>query len=167
MASKEASSKASIPIPSPGPNGYDPEHVGISFRLGGKSRLFSLLEFGRRVGLYSEDQALENGTRIGLRNAVTVKAEHLLMEFWPTIRDGVFIVGARVSIREDDEVEEAPEEGAGGSSDAYRDMSRRDWQARQGLWMDQMDGRWGQLETWMTRQDEHTNWVYNHIVCQF
>ncbi|GJV31825.1 hypothetical protein Tco_1392225 [Tanacetum coccineum] len=78
---------------------YDPEHVGISFRLGGESRSFSLLEFGRRVGLYSKDQALENGTRIGLRNAVTVKAEHLLMEFWPTIRDGVFVVGARVPIR--------------------------------------------------------------------
>ncbi|GJU45592.1 hypothetical protein Tco_1202858 [Tanacetum coccineum] len=56
-------------------------------------------------------------------------------------------------VGEDDEAEEAAEEGAGGSSDVYRNMSRGDWQAHQGQWMDQMDGRWGKMETWMARQD--------------
>nr|GEU71218.1 hypothetical protein [Tanacetum cinerariifolium] len=35
----------------------------------------------------------EYNTRSGLRRAVTKKAEHLLMDFWPTIRDGEFVVG--------------------------------------------------------------------------
>ncbi|GKC96169.1 hypothetical protein Tco_1161611 [Tanacetum coccineum] len=205
-----------------------------------------------------------NSTRIGLQNALTIKAEHMLMEFWPTIGDIVFVVGGtsvknvrdpkvrlahhcivmtisgrkestqritaldlsyiyiiygkgaifnipywlvhylkgirdkdlicsgmfvtrlaryfRILTRElldvfsiepraytfkkrslitieivmelaggryywpvtcllgeDDEVEEATEEETGGSSNVYWDMSRGDWQARQGLWMDQMD----------------------------
>ncbi|GJZ11329.1 hypothetical protein Tco_0546088 [Tanacetum coccineum] len=42
---------------------------------------------------------------------------------------------------EDDKAEEVAEEGAGGSSDVYRNMNRDDWQAHQGQWMDQMDGR--------------------------
>ncbi|GJR38715.1 hypothetical protein Tco_1214399 [Tanacetum coccineum] len=60
--------------------------------------------------------------------------------YWPATRQ----------VRKDDEVEEAAEEGVGGSSDVYRNMSRGDWQVHQGQWIDQMDGRWGQMETWMT-----------------
>ncbi|GJR97451.1 hypothetical protein Tco_0269625 [Tanacetum coccineum] len=50
-------------------------------------------------------------------------------------------------VREDDEAEEAVEEGVGGSSDVYQNMSRSNWQAHLDQWMDQMDGRWGQMET--------------------
>ncbi|GJR57644.1 hypothetical protein Tco_1499806 [Tanacetum coccineum] len=92
MALKETSLEASIPIPSPVPNGYDPGHVGIQFRLGVELRSMSLLEFGWRVGLYSQSQSRENHTRISLQNAVTVKAERLLLEFWPTIKLGYPIV---------------------------------------------------------------------------
>ncbi|GKB25420.1 hypothetical protein Tco_0864821 [Tanacetum coccineum] len=77
---------------------YDHEHLGVTFRLGGEPRELSLLEFGWRVGLYSEEQSKENSTRSGLRRAVTVKAEHLLMEFWPTIGDEEFVVG-RMSVK--------------------------------------------------------------------
>ncbi|GJT59792.1 hypothetical protein Tco_1003325 [Tanacetum coccineum] len=77
--------------------------------------------------------------------------------YWPTT----------CGVGEDDEAEEAAEEGAGGSSDVYRNMSTGDWQACQGLWMDQMDNRWGQMEGWMTVQDQRTNWMYDHTVCQF
>ncbi|GKF75413.1 hypothetical protein Tco_0224857 [Tanacetum coccineum] len=48
-----------------------------------------------RVGLYSQDLAKGISTRSGLRRTVTVKAEKLLMEFWPTIGDGEFVVGGR------------------------------------------------------------------------
>ncbi|GKB56971.1 hypothetical protein Tco_1076314 [Tanacetum coccineum] len=50
-------------------------------------------------------------------------------------------------LEEDAEGEEATEGEAGGYADAYRDMSKGDWQVRQGLWMDQQDRRWGQLES--------------------
>ncbi|GJX54738.1 hypothetical protein Tco_0283107 [Tanacetum coccineum] len=151
---------------------------------------FASIEFDAtacRVGLYSQDLAGENITRSGLRKAVTVKAEHLLMEFWPTIRDGEEMIDAlsveprahdfkkkslitiRVimeldggayywpatrQVREDDEVEEAAEKGVGGSFDVYLNMNKGDWQVHKGQWMGQMDGRWGQMESWMARQDE-------------
>ncbi|GKA32560.1 hypothetical protein Tco_0718927 [Tanacetum coccineum] len=50
---------------------------------------------------------------------------------WPVTRQ----------VGEDDEVEEAANEGVGGSADVYRNMSRGDWQVRQGQWMDQQGGR--------------------------
>ncbi|GKB84576.1 hypothetical protein Tco_0956848 [Tanacetum coccineum] len=37
--------------------------------------------------------SMENATLNGLRNGDTVKESHLLMDFWPTIRDGGFNVG--------------------------------------------------------------------------
>ncbi|GJT04836.1 hypothetical protein Tco_0839298 [Tanacetum coccineum] len=146
-----------------------------------------------------EFDATACSTRSGLRRTVTVKAENLLMELWPTIRDREFVVGGGVSRRlgiqglgvvcnipywlarylkgvrdrdlicgghifkkkslitigvimelsggacycpatcqvgEDDEVEEAAEEGAGGSFDVYRNISRGNWQVHQGQWMD-------------------------------
>ncbi|GKF63924.1 hypothetical protein Tco_0187372, partial [Tanacetum coccineum] len=54
----------------------------------------SLLEFGWRVGLYSQSQGGENHTRVSLQNVVTMKAERLLMEFWPSIGERVFNVGS-------------------------------------------------------------------------
>ncbi|GJX02354.1 hypothetical protein Tco_0186267 [Tanacetum coccineum] len=53
----------------------------------------SLLELGWRVGLYTKRKYREHVTLNGLSRAETVKASHLLMEFWPSIRDGGFNVG--------------------------------------------------------------------------
>ncbi|GJX03429.1 hypothetical protein Tco_0189345 [Tanacetum coccineum] len=72
---------------------YDPNHVGVRFRIGGEQKEISLLELGWRVGLYSKRQSRENATLSGLRNGETVKESRLLMEFWPTIGDGGFNVG--------------------------------------------------------------------------
>ncbi|GJV12546.1 hypothetical protein Tco_1354087 [Tanacetum coccineum] len=156
-----------------------------------------------------EFDATACSTRSGLRRTVTVKAENLLMEFWPTIGDGEFVVGGRsvkkvrdprvrdkdlicgsmfvtklarsfgiltrelmdaLSVKprahifkkkildyyrdylgaqlracywpatrhvgEDDEAEEAAEEGAGGSSNVYQNISRGNWQVHQVQWMD-------------------------------
>ncbi|GJR95389.1 hypothetical protein Tco_0267563 [Tanacetum coccineum] len=71
---------------------YDPNHLGVRFRLGGEQREISLLELGWRVGLYSERQSRESATLSGLRKGVTVKANHLL-GFWPTFGDGGFNIG--------------------------------------------------------------------------
>ncbi|GJW20093.1 hypothetical protein Tco_0030715 [Tanacetum coccineum] len=40
---------------------------------------------------------------------------------------------------------EGGNEGIGGSTDIYRNISQGDWQARQARWMDQQDERWGRL----------------------
>ncbi|GKB85941.1 zinc finger, CCHC-type containing protein [Tanacetum coccineum] len=63
------------------------------YRELGEQKEISLLELGWRVGLYYERQSRENATLSGLRNGDTVKESRLLMEFWPTIRDGGFNVG--------------------------------------------------------------------------
>ncbi|GJU61718.1 hypothetical protein Tco_1243553 [Tanacetum coccineum] len=72
---------------------YDPNHLGVRFRLRGEQKEISLLELGWRIGLYSERQSRESATLSGLRKGVTVKANHLLLGFWPTIRDDGFNVG--------------------------------------------------------------------------
>ncbi|GKD43709.1 hypothetical protein Tco_1268354 [Tanacetum coccineum] len=72
---------------------YDPEHLGIRFRLGGEQKEMSLLELGWRIGLYTERKSKENATLSGLSRAKTVKEIRLLMEFWPSIGDGGFNVG--------------------------------------------------------------------------
>ncbi|GJW94251.1 hypothetical protein Tco_0173923 [Tanacetum coccineum] len=175
---------------------YDPEHKGIKFRLGGEARKISLLELGWRVGLYFENRSREDNTLSGFCRAETIKANHVLLGFWPSIRDGEFVVrgtsvkevrdprvrlaylciattisGQKDSTQriteidlfylyciyalgggacywptareagEGDESEGAGEEEAGGSAYMYRDMIRGDWQAHQGLWMDQMDNQ--------------------------
>ncbi|GJZ23468.1 hypothetical protein Tco_0560927 [Tanacetum coccineum] len=146
-------------------NGYDPNHLGVRFRLGGEQKEISLLKLGWIIGLYSEGQSRENATLSGLRKGVTVKANNLLLGFWPTIGDDGFNVGntkviairdPRVElahrciattiaevVEEDDEGDEAvggdaSHEGAGGSADMYRNMSQGDWQVRQARWMDQI-----------------------------
>ncbi|GJS59710.1 hypothetical protein Tco_0654494 [Tanacetum coccineum] len=114
----------------PYPLWYDPNFEGILLRLGGEPRKMSLLEFGWRAGLYSEEQSGLSSTMNGLRRGETIKDEH---------------------VREDDEVEEAANEEAAGSAEVYRNMSQGDWKIRQTRWMDQQDERWRQLNTWMER----------------
>ncbi|GKE61050.1 hypothetical protein Tco_1511417 [Tanacetum coccineum] len=72
---------------------YDPNHLGVRFRLRGKQKEISLLELGWRIGLYSERQSRESATLSGLRKGVTVKANHLLLGFWPTFGDDGFNMG--------------------------------------------------------------------------
>ncbi|GKB14624.1 hypothetical protein Tco_0848547 [Tanacetum coccineum] len=56
-------------------------------------KFFASIEFLSNVyRVYSKDKSREISTRSGLRRAVTVKVEHLLMEFWPTIMDGEFVI---------------------------------------------------------------------------
>ncbi|GJW88720.1 hypothetical protein Tco_0164060, partial [Tanacetum coccineum] len=99
------SSTPSVPTPSSGLNGeifsvYDPNHLGVRFRLGVEQKEISLLELGWRVGLYSERQSRKNATLSGLRNGDTVKESRLLMEFWPTIGDEGFNVGNTKGVRD-------------------------------------------------------------------
>ncbi|GKC29389.1 hypothetical protein Tco_1036683, partial [Tanacetum coccineum] len=71
---------------------YDPLHKGIKFRLGRVEREMNLLEFGWRVGLYSERESREVTTLSCLRNVETVNATHFTHLFWPTIGDGGYNV---------------------------------------------------------------------------
>ncbi|GKB86397.1 retrotransposon ORF1 [Tanacetum coccineum] len=72
---------------------YDPLHKGVTYRLRGVEREMPLLEFGWRVGLYSERESRDVATLSGLRNAETVNSTHLTHMFWPTIGDGGYNVG--------------------------------------------------------------------------
>ncbi|GJW28634.1 hypothetical protein Tco_0045509 [Tanacetum coccineum] len=160
---------------SPAHNGYDPNHLGVRFRLGGEQREISFLELGWRVGLYFERQSRESVTLSELRKGVTVKANHLLLGFWTTIGDGGFNIGNTKVGEEDEEDDEAIEaaggnagnEGVGGSVDMYRNISQGDWQVRQARWMDQQEEHWGRFNTWMGQQEERANWMYDHTICQF
>ncbi|GKB51444.1 hypothetical protein Tco_0902197 [Tanacetum coccineum] len=140
---------------------YDPKHNGVRFRLGGEPREVSLLELGRRVRLYTERRSRDNATLNGLSRAETVKANHLLMEFWPTIRDSGFNPTTR-AVEEEEEAEEEAEgevanEGAGGSAKMYWNMSQGNWQARQAQWMDQQGERWEQFYAWHGQQEAQAN----------
>ncbi|GKC31788.1 hypothetical protein Tco_1039082 [Tanacetum coccineum] len=161
------------------PSRYDPEHVGVSFRLGGESKMMFLLELGWRVGLYSKEQsriarsfglltnAMVDALCVEPRAHVFNKRSLISIRVVMDLGGGTCCWPATRQVGEEDEVEEAAEEGAGGSANVYRNMSRGDWQVCQGQWMDQQDGRWGQVETWMTRQTDQANWMYDHIVCHF
>ncbi|GKB90586.1 hypothetical protein Tco_0962858, partial [Tanacetum coccineum] len=72
---------------------YDPEHLGVKFILEGEQREISLLYLRWRVGLYTKRKSRENVTLNGFSRVETVKASHLLKEFWPSIGDGRFNVG--------------------------------------------------------------------------
>nr|GEX59778.1 retrotransposon Orf1 [Tanacetum cinerariifolium] len=72
---------------------YDPNHLSVRFRLGGEQKEISLLELGWRTGFYYERQSRESATLSGLRKRLTVKLNHLLLGFWPTIGDDGFNVG--------------------------------------------------------------------------
>ncbi|GJZ30889.1 hypothetical protein Tco_0575936 [Tanacetum coccineum] len=88
----------SVPTPSPGLNG-EIFSVLMSLFIGNwfVSSLLHLssmpLLIGWRIGLYSKGQSRENATLSRLRDCNTVKESRLLIEFWPTIRDGGFNVG--------------------------------------------------------------------------
>ncbi|GJY65176.1 hypothetical protein Tco_0466636 [Tanacetum coccineum] len=56
--------------------------LGIQFRLGEEQRSLLLVEFGWRVGLYYENEGGEIDMGISLQNALTVREEHRLLEFW-------------------------------------------------------------------------------------
>ncbi|GKB89348.1 hypothetical protein Tco_0961620 [Tanacetum coccineum] len=61
---------------------------------------------------------------------------------WPTTREVI-------EEGEDDDEEgngEGRNEGLGGSTDIYRNMSQGDWQVRQVRWMDQQDEHWGRID---------------------
>ncbi|GKB83972.1 hypothetical protein Tco_0950867 [Tanacetum coccineum] len=130
-------------------------------KIGGEQRETSLLEFGWRIGLYTEQQLRDRATLSGLSREETVKTNLMLLEFWPNIGDGGFNVGnTKVkSIRDlkkedegDDEGNEATggyagHEGVGGFADIYRNMSQGDWQVRQ--------------------QDNRAHWMYDHTIHQF
>ncbi|GJT50289.1 hypothetical protein Tco_0976446 [Tanacetum coccineum] len=66
---------------------------GVLGLIKGEAKEYLSLELGWRVGLYSERQSRDNVTLSGLRKGVTVKENHLLLGFWPTIRDDGFNVG--------------------------------------------------------------------------
>ncbi|GJS83885.1 hypothetical protein Tco_0750426 [Tanacetum coccineum] len=72
---------------------YEPLHKGVTFRLGGVEREMPLLEFGWRVGLYSERESQNAMTLSGLGGAETVNSTHLTHMFWPIIGDGGYNVG--------------------------------------------------------------------------
>ncbi|GJU69108.1 zinc finger, CCHC-type containing protein [Tanacetum coccineum] len=72
---------------------YDSLHKGVTFRLGGLEREMSLLEFGWRVGLYTERESKDVATLSGLRRAKTVNSTHLTHLFWPSIGDDGFNMG--------------------------------------------------------------------------
>nr|GEV32400.1 hypothetical protein [Tanacetum cinerariifolium] len=80
---------------------YDPNHLGVWFRPGGEQKEISLLELGWRVGLYSKKQSKES---------MTLKVEE-----------------------EDDKASkaaggDASNEGAGGSTEMYRNISQEELQ---------------------------------------
>ncbi|GJR98402.1 hypothetical protein Tco_0270576 [Tanacetum coccineum] len=74
------------------------------------------------------------------------------------LHDGeCFWHAAREVMEEDNKGDEAVggdvgHEGAGGSTDMYRNMSQGDWQVHQVRWMDQQDEQWGRLNTWIGQQ---------------
>ncbi|GJY11902.1 hypothetical protein Tco_0381211 [Tanacetum coccineum] len=173
---------------------YDPLHKGVTFRLRGVEREMFLLEFGWRVGLYSEGESRNVATLSRLRKAETVNSTHKTYSMWPSIGDGMFNVGntkaqsirnpriklahwciimtitaTRGVVKEnegDDEEgdEEGGNKGVGGFADVYRNMSAGVWQVHQAQWMGQQDDQWGRIDTWMEQQDQRAHLMYDHTV---
>ncbi|GJU51486.1 hypothetical protein Tco_1221041 [Tanacetum coccineum] len=69
------------------------EEVSTAELIRGEQREMSLLEFGWRVGLYTEQQSRDRVTFSGLSREKMVKANLMLLEFWPNIGDISFNVG--------------------------------------------------------------------------
>ncbi|GJX41015.1 hypothetical protein Tco_0256005 [Tanacetum coccineum] len=72
---------------------YEPLYNGVTFRLGGVEREISLLEFGWRIGLYSEGESRNVATLSGLRKAEMFNSTRETHSIWPSIGDGMFNVG--------------------------------------------------------------------------
>ncbi|GKD40301.1 hypothetical protein Tco_1260508 [Tanacetum coccineum] len=112
----------------------------------------SLLEFGWRIGLYTEQQSRDRATLSGLSRAETAIVE------------------------DEDEGYDEGNEAAGGyaghegvrcSTDIYRNMSQGDWQvSRRVRWISKMSS--GEVSTlgW-GQQDDQAHWMYDHTVRQF
>ncbi|GKB23126.1 hypothetical protein Tco_0862527 [Tanacetum coccineum] len=114
---------------------------GLKEKIRGEQREMSLLEFGWRVGLYTEQQSRDRVTLSGLSREKMVKANLMLLEFWPNIGDIGFNVGntkvksirdPQAMVEEEDKGDDegnkaaggyAGHEGVGGSADIYRNMS--------------------------------------------
>ncbi|GJY35549.1 zinc finger, CCHC-type containing protein [Tanacetum coccineum] len=119
------------------PNRYDPNHLGVRFRLGGEQKEISLLELGWRIDLYSErKESTHRVTEIDLFYLYCIYSDEVVcnIPYW---------LAKYMVVEEDDEGDEAvggdaSHEGAGGSADMYRNMSQGDWQVRQARWMDQL-----------------------------
>ncbi|GJY47594.1 hypothetical protein Tco_0436657 [Tanacetum coccineum] len=69
------------------PNGYDHNHVGVRFRLGGEQKEISFLELGWRIGLYSERQSRESATLSGLRKGFVCNIPYWLAKYMVGIRE--------------------------------------------------------------------------------
>nr|GFB29666.1 hypothetical protein [Tanacetum cinerariifolium] len=72
---------------------YKPLHKGVTFWLRGVEREISILELGRRVGLYSERESRDVATLSGLRKAKMVNSTCMTHLFWSSIGDDKFNVG--------------------------------------------------------------------------
>ncbi|GJZ00404.1 hypothetical protein Tco_0517833 [Tanacetum coccineum] len=159
---------------------YDPNHLGVRFRLEGEQQEIYLLELGWRIGLYSERQSRESAPLRALsvepsphvfkkKSLISIRVVmelHNVGCFWPASREAV------EEDEKDDEGDEATgggagHEGARGSANMYRNMSQGDWQVRQSCWMDQQDEQWGRINIWMGQQNERAHWMYDHTVRQF
>ncbi|GJW47070.1 hypothetical protein Tco_0078716 [Tanacetum coccineum] len=130
---------------------YEPLHKGVTFRLGGAEREMSLLEFGWRVGLYSERESRDVATLSGVRSTETVNYTHFTHLFWPSIGDDGLMRGtsktksyrphdqACSSVHHDDHhrkmrekmrkaMVEVEKRESGGLRNNYCNMSAGDWQ---------------------------------------
>nr|GEZ57859.1 hypothetical protein [Tanacetum cinerariifolium] len=72
---------------------YKPLHKGVTFWLRGVEREISILELGRRVGLYSERESRDVATLSGLRKAKMVNSTCMTHLFWSSMGDDKFNVG--------------------------------------------------------------------------
>ncbi|GJT39970.1 hypothetical protein Tco_0939835 [Tanacetum coccineum] len=137
---------------------YDPLHKGVKFRLGGMEREMHLLEFGWRVGLYSERESREVATLSGLRNAdfkdqacsSLPHNDHHGKEGNHPTKTSLIKMGVIMELHEGEccwpatrevtgegggDDEEGDGEGGneviGGSRDIYRNISQGEWQVHQ------------------------------------
>nr|GEV04986.1 zinc finger, CCHC-type [Tanacetum cinerariifolium] len=127
---------------------YNSAHVGVSFRIGGETRNMSLLDWNGGMVLtmrfwlsIGDGEFVVGGTAVKKLRDLKVSVEpraHIFIKksliamnvmldlgrgacCWPTTR----------TVEEDNEVEEAANEEAGGSAKVYRNMNHGDWQVRQ------------------------------------
>ncbi|GKD82978.1 hypothetical protein Tco_1349817 [Tanacetum coccineum] len=130
----------------------NPKFKGVSFRMGGEYRTMSLLELGWRVGLYSEEDSLDDHTRLSRKEStqritaidmfylyciyaegVVCDIPYWLARYLRRARDMNVLCGGMFVTR---------------IAQSFGFLSRE---------MDQQDERWGPMETWMTRQTEQAN----------
>ncbi|GJU60982.1 hypothetical protein Tco_1238748 [Tanacetum coccineum] len=133
------SSSPSTTTLSPAPNGNDPKHSGVRFRLGSEQKEHFLLELGWIVSLYTKRKSRENVTLNGLSRAETVKANALSIEPLPHVFKKKSLIAMRVIM----------------------ELHNRAcfWLATQEVEEDDKAAE-GKREEW-------ANWMYDHTVLQF